>query len=113
MERNGRKICEVLKAIRRRIALLNNIEYQEHICDNQDDCIGTCALCEKELKQLNDQFSDKIKRLEKVHIKSICKDLTIDYCSNINLSQEFNSEDIHNGKDVAIEDLDIADTLID
>lgn len=45
---NGKEKCALLKAIRIRLAELNNITYSPHRCNNTEDCIGTCEACDAE-----------------------------------------------------------------
>lgn len=44
----GKEKCAILKAIRIRLAEVNNIEYTPHPCNNTRDCIGTCNQCDNE-----------------------------------------------------------------
>lgn len=41
-------LTNILKAIRIRLAELNDIEYHPHPCNNVEDCIGTCKMCDAE-----------------------------------------------------------------
>lgn len=50
----GKKVCELLKDIRKQIAEDNGIEYTPTPCSHKDDCLGTCPQCEKELKELQE-----------------------------------------------------------
>lgn len=52
--KSGKKICELLKDIRKQIAEDNGIEYTFTPCNNEEDCLGTCPLCDKELKDLQE-----------------------------------------------------------
>ena len=45
---NGKDKCTLLKSIRVKLAELNNISYTPHPCNNIDDCIGTCEVCDAE-----------------------------------------------------------------
>ncbi len=53
---NGKRICEVLKAIRRELASNNDLDFTERECTHQGDCPGTCPLCEHELQTLHRQL---------------------------------------------------------
>lgn len=50
----GKKVCELLKDIRKQIADDNGIEYTPISCDHERDCPGTCPQCDKELKELQE-----------------------------------------------------------
>lgn len=51
MER-GKRICEALKALRKRIADANDIPFEMEECSHKGDCPGTCPKCEYELRYL-------------------------------------------------------------
>ena len=48
----GKKICEALKALRKRIADANDIPFEMEECSHKGDCPGTCPKCESELRYL-------------------------------------------------------------
>ena len=54
--KSGKKICELLKDIRKQIADDNGIEYIPTPCANDENCLGTCPLCDQELKELEEAF---------------------------------------------------------
>lgn len=49
-------ICDELKAIRKRIAEANSIEYAPVECHHEGDCAGTCPRCESEVRYLEGQL---------------------------------------------------------
>lgn len=55
----GKKVCELLKEIRKQIADDNSIEYTPISCDHEGDCPGTCPQCDKELKELQEILDKK------------------------------------------------------
>ena len=54
--KQGKRICETLKAIRSEIASANEIEYTPVKCDHKGDCAGTCPACESETRWLERQL---------------------------------------------------------
>ena len=54
--KQGKQICDRLKAIRSEIAQANEIDYTPIECDHQGDCDGTCPACEKETRWLERQL---------------------------------------------------------
>lgn len=52
MKTRGRNICDTLKAIRKKIADANGIEYSPEECHFKGECRGTCPKCEQEVKDL-------------------------------------------------------------
>lgn len=57
MMSNGKKICNLLKSIRKEIAQVNHIEYEMDDCPFQGDCKGTCPKCEAEVRYIETQLS--------------------------------------------------------
>lgn len=53
----GRKICDVLKAVRKKIADMNGIIYEPKVCHYKGHCSGTCPACEAERKYIEDELS--------------------------------------------------------
>ena len=53
----GKKTCEVLRAVRKRVADLNGIQYVPIECTHEGDCIGTCPACERERQYVEEQLS--------------------------------------------------------
>ncbi len=54
-----RRKCDVLKNIRKKIALCNNLSVDFRECTFHGPCAGTCPKCEEELSQINEQLSSK------------------------------------------------------
>ena len=63
--RRGKEICKILKEIRRKIALENEIEFITSECRHKGSCAGTCPKCEAEVAYLESQLAAR-KRLGKV-----------------------------------------------
>ncbi len=63
--RKGKEICKMLKEIRRRIAMENDIELVTSECRHKGSCAGTCPKCEAEVAYLESQLAAR-KRLGKV-----------------------------------------------
>lgn len=57
--RRGRKICDTLKEIRRRIADANDIDYTPNECHHEGECAGTCPACEGEMRYLEDELTKR------------------------------------------------------
>ncbi len=52
----GKKICETLRAVRRRIAVENGIGYTPTQCNHEGPCSGTCPACERERLYIEEQL---------------------------------------------------------
>jgi len=57
--KEGKHICETLKAIRCDIAAANEIDYTPHECTHEGDCAGTCPACEQETRWLERQLRNR------------------------------------------------------
>ena len=55
----GKRICQALKELRKRIADANNIPFEMEECTHQGDCSGTCPKCESELRYLMDSIDKR------------------------------------------------------
>lgn len=56
MEYRGKRICKILKDIRRQIAEANNIGWTISDCSFKGDCAGTCPKCDDEVLYLERQL---------------------------------------------------------
>ena len=57
--KQGKQICETLKAIRSEIAIANEIDYQPTECNHEGECAGTCPKCESEMRWLERQLRNR------------------------------------------------------
>ncbi len=57
--KNGKKLCEVLKRVRKQIADKYELKYEPGKCNNKGNCIGTCPQCDAELEDLQRQLDAK------------------------------------------------------
>lgn len=55
----GRRVCDILKEIRKKFANEGNLELNQKECNYKGECSGTCPACEAELKKINDKFDHK------------------------------------------------------
>ena len=55
----GKEKCNILKAIRIKIASLNGIEYKPNECPHEGPCPGTCPACEAEAEELMMKLFEK------------------------------------------------------
>ena len=70
----GRKICNALRAIRKKIAKENGITYMDDECTSKGPCRGTCPRCDAEIYYLNEELRKKRERGEKIIISDIGKE---------------------------------------
>ena len=55
--KNGKKVCNELKRVRKQIADANDIVYTPTECNHKGDCKGTCPACEAEVRYLENQLN--------------------------------------------------------
>lgn len=53
----GKRVCEILKAVRKQIADANGIFYEPRVCTYKGDCQGTCPVCDFEVRYLERELS--------------------------------------------------------
>jgi TonB family protein len=57
--KKGKRTCEILKDVRRKIAQENDIALKERECTHEGDCRGTCPYCESEVRYLERELSKR------------------------------------------------------
>ena len=57
--KRGKRTCEILKDVRRKIAQENDIPLVERECTHEGDCRGTCPYCELEVRYLERELSKR------------------------------------------------------
>ena len=55
----GKRTCEILKDVRRKVAQENDIPLVERECTHEGDCRGTCPYCESEVRYLERELSKR------------------------------------------------------
>lgn len=71
MKKQGRHICNTLKAIRRQIAEANDIKYEPRECHHEGDCAGTCPACEAEVRYLEGELRRRSSMGKKVAVAGL------------------------------------------
>ena len=68
----GKENCRALRAIRERIAEVNEIEYAEKPCTHAGECRGTCPYCESQARRLTRELSKRRALGKKVILAGLC-----------------------------------------
>ncbi len=68
----GKEKCRALRAIRERIAEVNEIEYAEKPCTHVGECRGTCPYCESQARRLTRELSKRRVLGKKVILAGLC-----------------------------------------
>ena len=55
----GKRICNTLKELRKRIADTNEIPFEMNECTHKGDCLGTCPKCEDEVSFIMDSLEKR------------------------------------------------------
>ena len=74
---NGKNRCRILKDIRKKIALENDIEYVTTECKYKGDCLGTCPKCESEVRYLEAELAKKRSLGQKIALAGIAAGITL------------------------------------
>lgn len=56
-EHDGRRVCRVLKAIRKGLIKENGLGITQPVCRHKGNCSGTCPACEAELEEINNRLA--------------------------------------------------------
>ena len=56
-ERDGRRVCRILKAVRRGLIRENGLGIKQPVCRHKGNCPGTCPVCDAELDEINSRLS--------------------------------------------------------
>jgi len=57
--KRGKRTCDILKDVRRKVAQENDIPLVERECTHEGDCRGTCPYCEAEVRYLERELSKR------------------------------------------------------
>ena len=70
----GKRICKILKELRKRIADANGLQFTIEDCPHKGPCPGTCPRCEQELEDLFDQLHWLEQEGRKLKMKDLMTD---------------------------------------
>ena len=73
----GKDRCRILKDIRKRIAVENDIEFITSECKHKGDCLGTCPKCESELRYLERELEKRRAMGKRVTVAGLALSVTI------------------------------------
>lgn len=85
----GKEKCEILRDIRKKIAEINGIKFEPAECHHKGPCLGTCPVCDEEIKYLDEQLQLKKERGEEV----IFAGLAADEIKEVNPENEDETDD--------------------
>lgn len=69
--KTGKRICQALKELRKRIADANEIPFEIEKCTHKGDCPGTCLKCESELHYLMGSINQREQEGKPVAIEGL------------------------------------------
>ena len=70
----GKRICQALKNLRKRIADANEIPFEIEECTHKGDCTGTCPKCESELRYLMESINQRKQEGEPVVVDGLMRE---------------------------------------
>ncbi len=81
--KKGKRTCEVLKDVRRRVAQENDIPLTEHECTFEGECRGTCPYCESEVRYLEQELQRRLSLGKAITVAGIAvSSLVMSGCHN-------------------------------
>ena len=63
---DGKKICNLLREYRFKLAQMNNIDFSSEECSYVGACAGTCEKCDEEAKYLSMKLSEIPKEKQRI-----------------------------------------------
>ena len=69
----GKEKCNTLREIRKKIAEVNDIKYEPAECHHKGPCMGTCPVCDSEIKYLDDALQRKKANGEVIRLNGIAR----------------------------------------
>ena len=76
----GKEKCNILKAIRNEIAILNGIDCVSRECDFEGECLGFCPECDGEVRFLENALMEKAKNGMEINLESLANTSLFDSC---------------------------------
>lgn len=70
----GRAKCDQLREIRKKIAKANDIEFEPAECHHTGPCMGTCPVCDSEIRYIDDELQKKKMRGEEIILTGLAAD---------------------------------------
>lgn len=70
----GRDKCDQLREIRKKIAQANGIKFEPAECHHTGPCMGTCAVCDSEIRYIDDELQKKKMRGEEIILTGLAAD---------------------------------------
>lgn len=70
----GRDKCDKLRAIRKKIADANGIDFEPAECHHTGPCLGTCPVCDSEIEYLDEELQKKKERGEEIILSGLAAD---------------------------------------
>lgn len=85
----GKRRCEILRDVRKKIAKANGIKYEPVKCTHEGDCPGTCPQCEAEVKYIEQELCKKMGGMKKAAAVLVGSTITVGALSVSSCSQKF------------------------
>ena len=73
----GKRICQALKNIRKRIADANEIPFEIEECTHKGDCPGTCPKCESDLRYLMESINQREQEGQPVVVDGLMSEVAL------------------------------------
>ena len=111
--RNGKHICNALKAIRLDIARANDIAYAPRECHHEGDCFGTCPACESEMRYLEREIARRRSNGKAALIAGVSLGLMTLSATSCDQIKRLGGDDIQGELELVVDSCATTDSIVD
>ena len=111
--RNGKHICNALKAIRLDIARANDIAYAPRECHHEGDCFGTCPACESEMRYLEREIARRRSNGKAALIAGVSLGLMTLSATSCDQIKRLGGDDLQGELELVVDSCATTDSIVD
>ena len=111
--RNGKHICNTLKAIRLDIARANGIAYAPRECHHEGECAGTCPACESEMRYLEREIARRRSNGKAALIAGVSLGLMTLSTTSCDQIKRLDGDDVQGELELVVDSCATTDSIVD
>ena len=111
--RNGKHICNTLKAIRLDIARANGIAYAPRECHHEGECAGTCPACESEMRYLEREIARRRSNGKAALIAGVSLGLMTLSATSCDQIKRLGGDDVQGELELVVDSCATTDSIVD
>ena len=111
--RNGKHICNALKAIRLAIARAHDIAYAPRECHHEGDCFGTCPACESEMRYLEREIARRRSNGKAALIAGVSLGLMTLSATSCDQIKRLGGDDLQGELELVVDSCATTDSIVD